>query len=178
MELSVGDVMTRAVIYVKPTQNIKKVAELMKIHDIDSLLVMENKKGVGIVTDTDIIRKVVAEGIDPSNAHVGDIMTSPLVTINPEADIDEAAKEMSKQHIKRLVVTKRNNIVGIISEDDIVNVEPALSTLIREHNMWSIEEVTPIPESLSGVCESCNNYSEDLKIRDGRLLCEECVAQV
>ncbi|OYT54421.1 MAG: hypothetical protein B6U72_02555 [Candidatus Altiarchaeales archaeon ex4484_2] len=174
MELSVGDVMTRAVVYVKPTQNIKRVAELMKSHDIDSLLVMEKKKGTGIVTDTDIIRKVVAEGKDPAHIHVAEVMTSPLITIEPEEDIDDAAKKMSEQHVKRLVVIKHNNIVGILSEDDIVNVEPALSTLIREHNMWNIEEITPTPESLSGVCESCNNFSEDLKVVDGRLLCEEC----
>ncbi len=175
MELSVGDVMTRAVVYVKPTENIKRVAELMKSHDIDSLLVMERKKGSGIVTDTDIIRKVVAEGRDPSSIHVAEVMTSPLITIDPEMDIDEAARRMSEQHVKRLVVTKHDNIVGIVSEEDIVNVEPALSTLIREHNIWTIEEITPTPESLSGVCESCNNFSENLKVVDGRLLCEECI---
>ncbi len=177
MELSVGDVMTRAVIYVKPSDNIRKVAELMREHDIDSVLVMENKKGVGILTDTDIIQKVVASGQDPAIVNVNKIMTSPLVTIEPDADIDDAAKMMSEQKVKRLVVTRNNNIVGIISEDDIVNVEPALTTLIREHNMWSIEDISPSPESLSGVCESCGNFSEDLGIANGRLVCEECAKE-
>ncbi len=178
MELSVGDVMTRAVIYVKPSDNIKRVAELMKQHDIDSVLVMERKKGIGILTDTDIIRKVVAEGKDPRDVSVNEIMTSPLVTIEPDANIDDAAKMMAEQRIKRLVVTKNNNIIGIISEFDIVNVEPALSTLIREHNMWSIEDLSPPPESLSGICESCGNFSEDLRVINGRLLCEECAREI
>lgn len=175
MELSVGDVMTRAVIYVKPSETVKRVAELMKKHDIDSVLVMEDKKGVGIVTDTDIIRKVVAEGNAPKQMSVADIMTTPLITINPRADIDDAVKKMTDHHIKRLVVVTNDNIVGIVSEFDVMNVEPALTTLIREHYRWSIEEVSPNPGSLSGMCESCQNFSENLRVVNGRLLCEECI---
>jgi len=174
MELKVGDVMTRGVIYVRPEDTIKKVAEIMRKNDIDSVIVMKNGRGVGIVTDTDIIRKIVAEGKDPKKHRVGEIMSSPLITISPDADIDDAAKKMSEQRIKRLVVTKNNKIIGIISEFDLINVEPALHTLIREHSMWSIADISPEPGSLSGICEICNNYSDDLRVVNGRLMCETC----
>ncbi|HEX54593.1 MAG: inosine-5-monophosphate dehydrogenase [Candidatus Altiarchaeales archaeon] len=177
MELSVGDAMTRGVIYVRPNENIQRVAEIMKKNDIDSVIVIDNGVGVGIVTDTDIISKIVAEGKDPKRVIVSEIMTSPLITIDPDADIEEAAKVMRDRDIRRLVVTKDGNIVGILSEFDIVRVEPALHLLIREHSQWDIADLSPEVGTISGICEVCDNYSESLRPINGRLICEECASE-
>jgi CBS domain-containing protein len=177
MELKVGDAMTRGVIYVKPTDSIQRVAEIMKKNDIDSVIVIDNGVGVGIVTDRDIINKVVAHGRDPKMTNTSSAMTSPLITITPDADIDDAAREMRDRDIKRLVVTQDGNIVGILSEFDLVRVEPALHLLIREHSQWDIADI-PSPEgTISGICEVCSNYSENLRAFNGRLVCEECASE-
>ncbi len=175
MELRIGDAMTRGVIYATPADNIQRIAEIMRKNDIDSVIVMEKSKGVGIVTDTDIIGKVVAPGKDPRTTPVSQIMTSPLITITPDKDVDKAARMMRDKNVKRLVVMQNAKIVGIISEFDLIKIEPALHILIKEHSQWDIADIpmtagTPV----SGICEICGEYSENLGTVDGRLVCEDC----
>ncbi|RLI88475.1 MAG: hypothetical protein DRO62_03650 [Candidatus Altiarchaeales archaeon] len=177
MELKVGDAMTRGVIYVKPDDNVQRVAEIMKKNDIDSVIVIDNGVGVGIVTDMDIIAKVVATGKDPKTTTVSKIMTSPLITITPDADIDDAAREMRDREVRRLIVTQDGNIIGMLSEFDLVRVEPALHLLIREHSQWDIADIASPTTTISGICEVCGNYSEDLMPLNGRLVCEECASE-
>ncbi len=174
MELKVGDVMTKGVIYVTPKDNVQRIAEIMKKNDIDSIIVMDRGKGIGIITDRDIICKIVAEGKDPKTVNVSEVMTSPLITITPDIDIDDAARLMRDKNIKRLVVVKNNKIIGILSEFDIIRVEPALHLLIREHSQWDIADIPSPAGTISGICEACGNYSENLRNINGRMLCEDC----
>ncbi len=177
MELKVGDAMTRGVIYIKPKDSIQRVAEIMKKNDIDSVIVIDNGVGVGIVTDRDIIAKVVAHDRDPKTTRISEIMTSPLITITPDTDIDDAARKMRDKDIRRLIVTQDGNIIGMLSEFDLVRVEPALHLLIREHSQWDIADMTSPVGTISGICEVCSNYSEDLRSFNGRLVCEECASE-
>jgi len=175
MELRVGDAMTRGVIYATPTDNVQKIAEIMKKNDIDSVIVMDKSKGIGIVTDTDIICKVVALGKDPRATLVSGVMTSPLITITPDKDVDLAARMMRDKNVKRLVVMQNAKIVGIISEFDLIKIEPALHILIKEHSQWDIADVPGSPVSvISGICEECEEYSENLGKLEGKLVCEDC----
>jgi CBS domain-containing protein len=174
MELRVGDAMTKGVIYATPKDNIQRIAEIMKKNDIDSVIVMEKGKGAGIVTDTDIICKVVAKGKDPKTTIVSEIMTSPLVTITPDRDIDKAARMMRDRNIKRLVVTQKDKIIGLISEFDLIKIEPALHILIKEHSQWDIADIPGSTGTISGICEVCEEYSDKLGTEDGRLVCEQC----
>jgi CBS domain-containing protein len=177
MEIRVGDAMTKGVIYAAPQDNIQRIAEIMKKNDIDSVIVMEKGKGVGIVTDTDIISKVVASAKDPKATPVSNIMTSPLITITPDKDVDKAARMMRDKNIKRLVVTQNNKIVGLLSEFDLVRIEPALHILIKEHSKWDIADIPSLVGTISGNCEVCGEYSENLTNLEGRLVCDECVGQ-
>lgn len=169
--------MTKGVIYASPEDNIQRIADIMKKNDIDSVIVMAEGKGAGIVTDTDIITKVVADGKNPSLISVSDIMTSPIITIPPNADIDDAARVMRDKDIRRLVVVQNNKIIGLLSEFDLVRVEPAMHLLISEHSKWDIADITSSTGTISGICEVCENYSENLRNIDGRMICEECGAQ-
>lgn len=177
MELSVGDAMTRGVIYVPPEESISGVAQIMKKNDIDSVIVIDKGKGVGMVTDTDIIVNVVAEGKNPKTVSVTDVMTSPLLTIAPEKDIDDATNMMRENGVKRLVVTQSNNIIGIITVFDLIAVEPAVHTLIKEHAEWDIADISSPAGTISGICEVCGNYSENLTNLNGRLLGEDCMKE-
>lgn len=174
MELRVGDAMTRGVIYATPKENIQRIAEIMKKNDIDSVIVMEKGRGIGIVTDTDIIGKVVAAGKDPKKTAVSEIMTSPLITITPEKDIDKAARMMRDKNVKRLVVVQKDKIIGLISEFDLIKIEPALHVLIKEHSKWDIADIPGPVGTISGICEVCGEYSDNLGTEGGRLICEEC----
>lgn len=169
--------MTKGVIYVRPNDNVQRVAELMRKNDIDSVIVMDKGRGIGIVTDRDIIAKIVANGKDPRGITVSRIMTTPLITINPEADIDDAARKMRDRNIRRLIVTKNDRIIGILSEFDLIRVEPALHLLILEHSKWDIADLPSPASPITGICEVCENYSENLRNINGRLLCDECSSE-
>ena len=85
---------------------------------------------------------------------------------------------MRDRKVRRLPVIneyKGVSIIGIITEDDIVGMEPGLHKLIEEYSKWDISELTIDQGTLSGVCELCGNYSEDLKSIEGRLRCEDCI---
>jgi len=175
-DLKVGDVMTRGVICIHLNDTVQKVAEIMKKNNISSVIVLEKGNGVGIVTERDIICKIVAESKDPRKTKISEVMTSPLITVKPDLDIDEAAKIMRDKDIRRLVVTQKNKIIGLLSEFDIVSVEPALHLLIREKSKWELSDAeTSEVGIISGICEICENYSENLRGVDGRMVCEECV---
>ena len=177
MELRVGDVMTKGAIYVRPNENIKHVAEIMRNNDIDSIIVIDKKQGLGIITDRDIIGKVVAENKDPSKIIASELMTSPLITIAPNVDIDVATKKMQDKNVRRLVVKQGDNIIGILSEFDLVRAEPAMHLLLSEHSKWDIADISSPTSTISGICEVCGNYSENLHGEEGRLICDDCSSE-
>lgn len=174
-ELKVGDAMTRGVIGVDVKDTVQKAAEVMKKNEISSVIVMSKGEGAGIITERDIICKIVTESKDPRKITVGEVMTTPLITISPDTDIDTAAKIMRDKDIRRLLVKEKGRIIGMLSEFDIVSVEPALHLLIQEHSKWDISNVYAAEiGTISGVCEECDNFSENLRNFDGEMVCEEC----
>jgi len=149
----------------------------MAKNDISAMLLKSEDNFVGIVTDRDIMKKVVARGLNPKNVRAGDVMSSPLISIRENGSVQEAAEKMRENKIRRLVVTNKGNVVGIISESDIVRVEPELHFLIRERSRLGLGKVRPLEPRgvvLVGYCEDCENYSGDLKKVNGQWLCEEC----
>ncbi|VVB54768.1 Inosine-5'-monophosphate dehydrogenase [uncultured archaeon] len=139
-ELTVGDVMTRGVITVNVDDPVKKAAEVMKKYEISALLVLQKGEGIGVLTERDIICKVVADSKDASKTPVSTVMSHPLITVSPESSVDNAARLMRDNSIRRLIVTQKNKIAGIITESDIVRVEPELHLLIREKARMEISD--------------------------------------
>jgi predicted transcriptional regulator len=145
---------------------------MLRSNNIGSILVLHKGDPVGIITERDVVTKVVAIGKDPKKVQLKAVMSSPLKAIGPEVGIEECAKIVRDEHVKRLpVVDKKGKLIGIISETDIVRVSPALFDIIRERA--EVERFGKT-EEFTGLCESCFNYSETLKKIDGKLVCEEC----
>jgi len=105
-----------------------------------------------------------------------EIMTTPLVTIEPDSTITDAARRMNRLDVRRLGVIYKGNLVGIISSKDVLGVMPELIETILERSRIEgedrNEEVEEVP--LSGYCDRCNAYSENLKERNGQNICDEC----
>jgi CBS domain-containing protein len=173
----VKDLMTRNIVNISPETSVIEATRMMTTRDISSVLIKSGDAFIGILTDRDVMSKVVALGLDPNDIMSEEIMSSPLITINEDTSIDEAAKKMRDNRIRRLVVINKKGVVGIISESDIVRVEPELHLLIREHSRLELRPSGTIEEekrSFAGFCEECGNYSEDLENISGRWLCAEC----
>lgn len=132
-EIRVGDIMKQDVISIEEGSPVSEVAKLMKIHDIGSIVIAKNKKAEGIITEKDIIHQVVALGEDSSKITAGKIMSTPLKVVRPETTLEEAAKMMRQYSLKRFpVVNENNELVGMISEGDIMGVFPSIVDLLEE----------------------------------------------
>ena len=170
--IKVKDVMTKGVVTVEPDTSVQEVAKLMKELGIGSVIVLGESPG--IITKSDLVRDIVAEGRDPKTVKAKDIMKTPLRAIPPDIDIEEAMKTMRDLNIKRVVVMKKGKIVGILSERDIIRIEPALSEIIKFRAEIENPPYFPEEQSLSGECELCGSYSDDLRFVNGKYLCENC----
>ncbi len=111
----------KPVIKTSADSTVSNAAKIMDIKNIGSLPVEENGKLIGIITERDILRKIVAKGRNPEETPVRDIMSSPLITIGPEEDIEEANNVMIKHKIRRLAVESNGKIIGIITMRDVSN---------------------------------------------------------
>jgi CBS domain-containing protein len=117
--LLVAEVMTPEVVTIEPSASIADAAKRMIQEEKGPLPVVEGGRPVGMVTDRDIIARVVVEERDPGSLTVGDIATHELVTIGSNQDVDEAALLMDEHQLDRILVVEGERLVGIISEADI-----------------------------------------------------------
>ena len=114
---TVKDLMTKNVVTIDVNKTVVEAAALMSENDIGDLIVMEDNTPVGIVTERDFVRRVLAEG-KSADSKVSEVMTRPLKVIDPDAPIKEAARRMVNKRIRRLPVIKDNKLVGIITAAD------------------------------------------------------------
>jgi len=180
----VKDVMSSPVVTTDEEAPSNHVANLMQENNLGCVIVT-NKAGkpLGIITERDLVLRVLAKNLTPAIVTAKEIMTTPLVTIEPEATINDAARRMSRLDIRRLGVLYKDNLVGIISSKDILNVMPELIEIIQERTRIegseSGEETEEAEEApLSGYCDRCGVYSENLKDANGQNLCEDCRVEV
>ncbi|HWQ96286.1 MAG TPA: CBS domain-containing protein [Candidatus Methylomirabilis sp.] len=117
--IRVGELISGRLIYIESEDNVIKAAILMRENNISSLLVKHKGDFVSIVTEKDIINKVVAEELYPGDVKVSEIMSKDLFTVSKNESIEEAVKLMRKKGVRRLVVLEDERIVGIITETDI-----------------------------------------------------------
>lgn len=173
--IKVKDAMRKRVATITPKQTALEAAKQMKKNDVGSLVVMEGKKVVGIVTREDINDKIAAKNILPSTLTVKQVMNAPVVSCSSENDISDISQIMSEYGYERLPVIDKGKLVGIISTREVVKVAPAAIEIFRQHFE---EESTPKigkSESSDGdQCERCSNYSDDLEKVGGEWLCGEC----
>ncbi|MEM3464653.1 MAG: CBS domain-containing protein [Candidatus Bathyarchaeia archaeon] len=128
----VRDVMSKDVKVVRPDTSVKEVVATMNKFDIGSIIVVQGERPVGIITERDILRRLVGPSLAPETLTARQIMTSPVVAINEMASIEEAAKLMAKKKVKRLPVMSDDKLVGILTFTDIVFKMPALLSVLEE----------------------------------------------
>ena len=163
-------------VMVKPTLTVLEAAKLMKKHKIGNVIVGEKKQPIGILTESDILKKVVAEGKKPSDVLVRDVMSTPIMVIDPYVTLEEAMKTMGKCNVRRLPVVENGELVGIITQKDISRISPILHEISREWYDITVRDESHIKRQIfSGKCEDCGTLSSNLKNVDGRLLCEDCI---
>jgi len=178
----VKDVMSSPAVTVNKDEPVSKVAQLMEKHKIGCIIIStEDEKPIGIITERDVVERVVAKNILPSEITAKQIMSTPLVTVNPEETISDAARKMSLLNIRRLAVMHKGKLAGVISSKDILAVTPELIEIIQEkarienQNMTEENEGSPLS---TGYCDNCGEWSDNLKEVEGNFLCEDCRSEI
>ncbi|HSQ01789.1 MAG TPA: CBS domain-containing protein, partial [Methanobacterium sp.] len=142
---------------------------------IGSLVIKSETEPEGLITESDIIEKVVSKNILASEITIGQIMTKNLIMIDPGSELNQAARLMAKNSIRRLPVVNNGMLVGILTSSDVLMVSPELTELLVENaRMENQREYLDSEKSVPGTCELCGNYVEYLDVFDGKFLCEEC----
>lgn len=120
--MTADDVMTRNVVSIHPNAMIAEAIQLMREQEVSSLLVepRTDMDTHGFLSRRDIVEKVVAQGRDPEECLVSDIMSKPLITVPPDCDIQDCAVLMENAGIRRVLVFDGQRIVGIVSNSDIL----------------------------------------------------------
>ena len=169
--MKITSLMTQPVIEIDEDSSILEAAKKMSESEVGSLIVIRHGEGtVGIITEKDIITKVVAKEGDLKSIKVKSVMSTPLVTIEKDIDGKEALLEMAKHKVNILPIVDKGQIIGIFSTADIIKFEYAFvkeiaETAVKEFNKYRSPEIVATFLSID---------DEGLKIRFAGSSCEVC----
>jgi CBS domain-containing protein len=130
--LKVEDVMVKEVITIDDDSTVKEAADVMNKFEIGCLIAIRKGKAMGILTERDLLKRVVAEGRDATKTKVKEIMTSPLIVAEPGMDLGEAVKLMFQMKIKKLPVVDGKRLVGLVSLTDIARFQPQMISILKQ----------------------------------------------
>ncbi|NHN59195.1 MULTISPECIES: cyclic nucleotide-binding/CBS domain-containing protein [Halorussus] len=198
-EVTVRDVMSREYVGVSESDTVLGAVGLMHEEEVGCVVVLRGSDPVGIVTETDVIALVAEEG-DPAETEVSAVMSEPVVSIDADRELSDAAATMSREDIRRLLVTNGDELVGLLSERDVISASASLSGVqsLRAESAREVGE--PVGTDRMGadpmannhadvaadegpdrheysdrsICETCGTLSRQLANVNGQLICADC----
>ncbi|NPE26689.1 CBS domain-containing protein [Methanococcoides sp. SA1] len=177
--LKVGDLMTRNFTHILPETSLKECAKIMIKKKVGSLIIKEDHKLKGILTEKDIVWAVAKKSSQKlEEIKAKDLMTKKVTTIKPGADIAHALKKFKKKKVRRLPVVERKKLIGLITVSDILRIDPGLfhsmaETLKIKEERAKIQRHNITAKRKSGICEDCGEL-EILYEDESQWLCSEC----
>lgn len=173
------DAMTKKPVSVSPETSIEECALKMRNNHIGSLVITKDSKLLGILSDRDIVRRVIAKGLNPKELEAKEVMIKKVITINPEKDIYDALKKMKDSDVRHLPVMNKKEMIGLLTVKDILKIQPELFELMVEKFELREEARKPIfggPIS-EGICEGCGFPSTNLRQIEDSFLCTRCASK-
>jgi CBS domain-containing protein len=132
MSQKLRKIMVGKVVTVEPSVTVKKAVELMNLHDIGCLIVVHSEKPVGIITERDMLKRIIHKSRNPARTRAVDVMSKPLVTASPDMRVGDAAKLMLERNVKKLPVVENGRLVGLASITDLLRSEGVTEFLNKE----------------------------------------------
>jgi CBS domain-containing protein len=124
--------MAKEVVMIDENASAKESADVMNEREISSIIATRNGKPIGIITERDLLKRIVAEGKNAKKVKVKDIMSNPLIVIKPDMQLEEAARLMFDKKIKKLPVADQDSgIVGLLSLTDIARCQPLMMRVLK-----------------------------------------------
>jgi CBS domain-containing protein len=140
VSLKVEDVMTMDVITMDEKSLVKEAAETMSQNEISCVIAARKGKAIGILTESDLLKRVIVEGKNAKKTKIGEIMSSPLEVVAPGTSLEEALQLMFEKKIKKLPVVEKNHLLGLVSLTDIARCQPAIIKILKS---FAVAQDTP-----------------------------------
>jgi CBS domain-containing protein len=140
VSLKVEDVMTMDVITMDEKSLVKEAAETMSQNEISCVIAARKGKAIGILTESDLLKRVIVEGKNAKKTKIGEIMSSPLEVVAPGTSLEEALQLMFEKKIKKLPVVEKNRLLGVVSLTDIARCQPAIIKILKS---FAVAQDTP-----------------------------------
>jgi len=175
-DLTVRDVMTREFVGVSEGDVMSGVAELMAEADVEAAVVLRGTTPLGMVDASDLVA-LVAAGSDADSVLAGVAMSEPSATIDPDASVREAVSTFAALDARRLVVVDGDEVLGTLSEHDVIAAQATLpDSEVEEPPLSAPAEGAPPDDrySTQSVCEACGSLAGSLASVNGQLLCADC----
>jgi len=128
----VRDIMAKNVKTVRTDDSVHDAVVKMNKFDVGSVIVTNNNRPVGIITSKNVLERIVEPRLDAGAVRAKDVMSSPLITVEADTTLEEAAKLMAQKHIKKLPVIDKDKLVGVLSSSDIVKISPTQISILQE----------------------------------------------
>ena len=174
--LAVRDVMTRTVVTATPDMSAAEAGKKMVENRVGNILIVEKGRPVGIVTESDMVAKVISKNVKPGSIKLEQLMSQPLITTKSSDDINDAVLMMAQKKIRRLPVIDDGALVGIITDADVIQASSEINQILDNLIQMNRETVLDRRDVTvtQGECEGCEEFSEDLRQEEGRLKCPRC----
>ena len=172
--IKIMDAMTTNPAYVSPEESVHNCVKKMINENVGSMLVVEEGKLFGIVTERDMLNKVIAKDIDIKKTSIKDVMSKKPIHAEPDLDIYDAMILMRLEEIRRLPVVDKGNVIGVLTQKDILSIQPELYDLVIEtFNIREGDRKASLNGFMEGNCYACNSHGPLTKI-GGKWLCDSC----
>ncbi len=171
--VKIGDAMTSKPVSVGPDKTVQDCAQVMLNNHVGSLIIAEGEKLTGIITEQDIVRKVVAKKMDPASTKVSQVMVTEIISAEPDMDIYDALVIMRDNNIRHLPVLHKKKLVGYLTIKDILKIQPQLFEIIVEKFELREEKNKPV-DLEEDVCDVCGTSADRLYCIDGVMYCSVC----
>jgi len=117
--MNVEELMIKNVYTVHPDTSVEEAVRTMNTHEIGCLVVVENERPIGIITERDLLKRVLEQGKQPKTINVNEIMSTPVIYGNPQMELEDAARLMFRKKVKKLPIMQDNELVGLITLTDL-----------------------------------------------------------
>ncbi len=133
MSIKIENIMVGDVLTILTEATVKEAVDLMNTNEIGCLVVVDDEeKPVGIMTERDLLKRVLAKRIDPEKIKVKKIMSKPLVTGTPHMDLEATARLMFKKKIKKLPIVENGRLVGLVTLTDLLRFQPEIIRILKK----------------------------------------------
>jgi len=125
------DVMVKQVITTRKDSTVEEAVKLMNEREIGCLIVTENDRPIGILTERDLLKRILVKSKDLKGMKVQDVMSMPLISVEPNVQIGDASRLMFQKNIKKMPIVKRGELVGLVTLTDILRIQPQLIKMYK-----------------------------------------------